>query len=213
MSETERAAKRATPWVRTGSLVILLVLAIGLGAAIAIVAIRAASGDGSLRVRSTPSVVTAVRDLARLETTSYHVERVIELSDRQRHVFGLVEAEDAILLVASGDIVAGVDLSELGEDDVSTDASTGALVLTLPRARILTTRLDNDHTYVHSRRTDLLARRRETLETEARREAERTLERAALESGILERAERNAGRTVESLIRSLGHERVTVRFE
>ena len=30
-------------------------------------------------IRAQPSVVTAVRELSRLETTSYHIERVIDL--------------------------------------------------------------------------------------------------------------------------------------
>src|SRR5262245_13324562 len=72
-------------------------------------------------VRPTPSLITAVRDLARLESAEYHVERVIDLSERQQRFFGLVATEDAILLVASGDVTAGIDLRELGEGDVSVD--------------------------------------------------------------------------------------------
>lgn len=166
----------------------------------------------TLVVRPTPDVVVAVRDLARLETTSFHMERVIDLTSRQRRVFGLVEAEDSILLVASGDVVAGVDLTEMEDGDVVIEPDLHRAVVTLPRARILSSTLDNDRTYVYRRETDALARRRESLETEARQEAERTLEHAALETGILERAERNAARTIESLVRSLGYQEVEVRF-
>ena len=59
--------------------------------------------------------------------------------------------------------------------------------------------------------TDVLARRSQTLETRARQEAERTLEAAALESGLLTRADRNAARTIESLVRSLGYTDVEVQ--
>src|SRR5690348_11010811 len=52
-------------------------------------------------IRQTPSVITAVKNLARLETASYHVERVIDLRDKQTSLFGMVKAEDAILLVAA----------------------------------------------------------------------------------------------------------------
>jgi hypothetical protein len=166
----------------------------------------------TLVVRPTPDVIVAVRDLARLETTSYHVERVIDLTATQRRMFGLVEAEDSILLVAASDVVAGVDLTEMRDGDVVIEPDAHRAIITLPRARILSSTLDNERTYVHSRETDMLARRRESLETEARREAERTLESAALESGILERAERNAARTIESLVRSLGYQHVEVRF-
>lgn len=166
----------------------------------------------TLVVRPTADVVVAVRDLARLESASYHVERVMDVTSRQSRLGGLVEAEDTILLVAAADVVAGVDLALLTADDVVIDAQASRVVITLPPVAVLSARLDNERTYVHRRETDLLARRRETLETEARREAEQTMRQAAIDSGILDRAERNAARTVESLVRSLGYTEVEVRF-
>jgi len=82
--------------------------------------------------------------------------------------------------------------------------------VTLPPARVLSTRLDNDRSWVYARTTDILAQRHEDLETRARQEAERTLEQAALDGGILERARVNAERTVATFVRSLGYAAVTV---
>jgi hypothetical protein len=50
----------------------------------------------------------------------------------------------------------------------------------------------------------LLADRKETLETEARKQAEQALTSAALEAGILEKADQNARKIVLELARSLG---------
>lgn len=163
-------------------------------------------------VRSAPSVVVAVRDLARLESAQYHVERVIELRDRQSRLFGLITAEDAILLVAVGDVTAGVDLTLLRDGDVVVDPAKGTARLALPAVEVLWTRLDNDHTWIYSRTTDFLAQRHENLETRARQEAESTLEESALERGILARARDNAQRTIEALVRSLGYTDVTVTW-
>lgn len=163
-------------------------------------------------VRPSPDVITAVRDLARLEGTVFHLERVIDVREKQSRFFNLLEAEDALLLVAAGDVSAGVDLSQLRPGDVLTDEERRKVVLTLPRAEILSRRLDNQRTYVHTRRTDTWAARQEHLETRARQEAERTLEDAAREGGILQRAEESVARTVESLLRSLGYEQVLIRF-
>ncbi|MFW5739924.1 MAG: DUF4230 domain-containing protein [Myxococcota bacterium] len=69
---------------------------------------------------------------------------------------------------------------------------------------------DNERTFVHSRDTDLLARREPNLESKARVAAERTVREAALEAGILDRACDNAQRTVTSFVRSLGYRDVTV---
>jgi hypothetical protein len=166
--------------------------------------------DSGTSLRSTPSVVLAVRDLARLQSVEYHVERVIDLRDRQSLVFGLIRTQDAILFVAVGQVTAGVDLNELGEKDVVVDRDRATAVITLPPARVQSVRLDNERSWVYTRTTDLLAQRREDLETRARREAERTLEQAALDAGILQRARTNAEHTVAALVRSLGYTTVTV---
>lgn len=163
-------------------------------------------------VRGTSTIVLAIRDLATLETSSYHMERVIDLRDRQSRMFGLVESEDAILLVAVGDVVAGVDLTTMRDGDVSFDPDKRVAYITLPRANVLSARLDNEQTYVHSRNTDTLAERADTLETRARQEAERSLKEGALAAGILERANKNAVRAIETLVRGLGYARVETRF-
>lgn len=161
-------------------------------------------------LRTTPSVVVAVRDLAQLETVEYQVERVIDLRDRQSLLFGLIRTQDAILFVAVGQVTAGVDLGELAEGDVVVDEARQTAVIRLPPARVLSTRLDNERSWVYARTTDVLTRRSEDLETRARQEAERTLEASALASGILARARLNAERTVEAFVRSLGYLTVTV---
>lgn len=161
-------------------------------------------------VRPLPNVLLAVRELARLETVSFHMERVIDLSEKQSRFFGLVESEDAILLVAVADVTAGVDLARLGEGDIVFDAQQKSAKVTLPKSQIFQLALDNQHTYVHTRRTGLLARRRETLESRARAEAERTLSEAAKEAGIERQASENARRVVERLVRSLGYQHVEV---
>ncbi len=161
-------------------------------------------------VRPTPDVISAMRDLARLQTAEAHIERVIDLRERHRHAFGLIEAEDAILLVAAGDVQAGVDLTELREGDVVIDELGGAVSVTLPPARVFQTRLDNGRTYVHTRRTDMLARRSQSLETRARQEAERTMEEAAIEAGLLHRAQSNAESVLRELIEALGYSDVAI---
>jgi hypothetical protein len=164
-------------------------------------------------VAPSPNVVVALRELARLEGMIVHIERVIDLRERQSVLFDLLGAEDAILLVAGGEVTAGVDLRALTERAVEADLEAKRARITLPRASIFSRRIDNDRTYVHTRSTDLFARRREDLETRARQEAERMLERAALEAGILEKAEASVQRTVEGLLASLGFEEIEVRFE
>jgi uncharacterized protein DUF4230 len=191
-------------WIALAGGLVLVV-----AAALAAIAIVRPFEDGTA-LRSTPSVVVAVRDLARLESVEYHVERVIDLRDRQSLLFGLVRTQDAILFVAVGEVTAGVDLGALAEGDVVADRASGRASVTLPAARVLSTRLDNERSWVYARTTDVLAQRHEDLETRARQEAERTLEQSAVAGGILDRARSNAEQTVAALVRSLGYTSVTV---
>jgi hypothetical protein len=163
-------------------------------------------------LRGTSTIISAIHDLALLETASYHMERVIDLRDRQTHFLGLIESQDAVLLVAAADIIAGIDLSQLSGSDVQSDQQSHTALITLPQPTILSARLDNDHTYVHTRRTDVWAVRAEALETRARQEAERELRDAAIAAGILHRARDNAARTIKTLVQGLGYARVEVRF-
>jgi len=159
-------------------------------------------------VANTASVVTAVRGLARLETVAYHMERIIDVKNRIPYLFGLIQADDAILLVAAGDVVAGIDLSKMTDGDITVIAEPGVrrVRMRLPAPEILSVRLDNERTYVHSRRTDLLAARGEQLESRARQFAERGIRDAALEAGILSRSRQGAEQTLLTLARSLGYQ-------
>jgi len=205
---------RASAWAA-----LVALFALGLGGLFGALAMRSAVpsmpsipplSSSVTVVRPTPNVLLAVRDLARLESTSFHMERVIDLSERQSQLFGLIETEDAILLVAVADVSAGVDLGKLGEGDVKADPMTKVAEITLPKPEIFHTELDNDRTYVHTRSTGILAKRQEKLETKARQEAERTLVESAREAGIEKRAADNAKRVVEELVRQLGYEKVSV---
>jgi hypothetical protein len=157
-----------------------------------------------ITVSPSPNVILAVRELARLETMDYHVERVIELADEQERLFGLVHAKDALLLVAAGDVVAGVDLTKLSDADFTVDWPSRRAHVRLPEPEIFAVTIDNARTHVVTRSTDTLATRREELEGHARREAETTMRQAALEAGVLPRAKTAAARAVAELLRGLG---------
>ncbi|HEY5960318.1 MAG TPA: DUF4230 domain-containing protein [Polyangiaceae bacterium] len=161
-------------------------------------------------VRGSANVLSAVRALARLESVTYHMERIVDLSDKQSRLFGLLESEDAMLLVAVANITAGVDLQKLQAGDIEVDRKASSVRIRLPASEILSSGLDAESTYVHTRKTGLLARRKEDLESRARAEAERGLVEAARQAGILDAASKNAQRAVESLLRSLEFERIEV---
>jgi hypothetical protein len=197
-----------------------LALSLGLGGGLALVGYffgRSDFGTGGApgphtALRATTGVVAAIRDMSRLDTTSFHIEKVIEARDQQSRLWGLVQPKDAILLVAVGDVVAGVDLSKLRDEDVRVDPSTHGVRIRLPQPDLLSSSLDERSTHVVLRVTDVLAERNEQLEGDARRQAEQEMREAAVAAGILERARASADRTLRALLRSLGYEDVEIVF-
>jgi hypothetical protein len=166
-----------------------------------------------VELRPSVSVIMAVRDLARLESAAYHIEKVIELTDGQTKLFGLVEAKDAILLVAVGEVTAGVDLEKVTAEDIQVDNLHKKVRLVLPAPEVFSVALDNDKTHVHQRTTDTLATRNEQLEAMARREAEAAMRKAATDGGVLTRARANAERTLRALLVSLGFEQIEIEWK
>jgi hypothetical protein len=161
-------------------------------------------------IRPTGTILMAVKDLARLETNELHMEKVIDLTDKQSRFFGLIGATDAILLIAAGDVTVGIDLTKLGEQDFVVDRATGAAKLMLPAPEILSVRLDEEHTYVYKRTTGLLAERNEQLESKARQEALRAIGDAAREGDVMEKARKQAERQVQQLLEKFGVTRTTI---
>ena len=161
----------------------------------------------------TPDVIIAVKSLGRLETESYHLERVVDLTDHQTQFFGLVNVKDAILLVAVGDVVAGVDLEQLTPGDIDTDWAHRSVTLRLPPPAVFSATLDEKATRVYSRTTDFVAARHEDLETRARAEAARSMETAAVDHGLLDRARGDAERALTGLLKSVGFSQVRVEWK
>lgn len=164
-------------------------------------------------VRNTDTVLVAVRNLARLESVSFHMERVIDLKQEQHRAFGMLKTQDAILLVAAGDVVAGVDLSKLQASDVIVHPEEQRVELRLPPAEVLSVSLDDKRTYVHSRHTTMLTTPGLDLETRARQLAASSIEEAALQAGILERASLTASQTLRALLTSLGYQVAFIEHE
>ena len=102
------------------------------------------------------ALVTRVRDLSRLETASMHVVHVGTLTQSYEMVPNAL-AGDEITFFATGDVIAGVDLSQIKQQDVRRDVD-GTITLRMPPSQILVTRLDNRESRVITRNTGVLRR-------------------------------------------------------
>lgn len=154
-------------------------------------------------------VIQEMRQLSRIETTSYSIQTVIE-AGIEGNVFEELLFGDRILLIAHGTIVAGMDLETLHPDDVVVSEDGQQVRIQAPPPQIFNVFLDNEKTRVYDRQQGWLASPDKDLETHARQQAEQEVLLAACEGGIMQRATADGRRTLEQLLQMLDFERVEV---
>jgi len=150
------------------------------------------------------TIVHAVQSLSRLETASYTLEKIITAETGQgpfAFLFG-----DRLILVAHGQVIAGIDLGKLTESDIAV-TDDGKVFVALPAAEIFVTALNSQKSYIYDRDTGVIGLN-PALETEARRAAEEHLLQAALDDGILDTAQQNAEVYLRHLIMALSFDEV-----
>jgi len=156
---------------------------------------------------SSPSVVEKIRQLSRLESVVYSLDKIVEGERKSAYIPDFLVG-DKLILVAHGDVIAGVDLQQLKPADVSVNGD--AVHVHLPAAQVFTTRIDNGQTKVYSRITGLLVNPDINLESQVRQAAEQQMTQAALDDGILSKASTNARAAVTALLYGLGFHKVDV---
>ena len=156
-----------------------------------------------------PVVVEGVQDLNRLATVRWR-ESVIVTRESGGTELERFLAGEKVLLVATGDVEAGVDLASLGRDDVKVNGET--VTISLPEPEILSVSLDEQKTGVYDRDFGPLnLRPDDDLVEQARAAAVDRIEQAARDEDILDQAEQNAEDSIRAFVRTLGFEEV--RFE
>jgi hypothetical protein len=155
-----------------------------------------------------PPIILRVQALSRLETQSYVMDTVVTAEEP-----GLLPAPftgDKILFIGHGEVVAGVDLGQMREEDIVVYTTTNRVELHVPAAELFYVRLDNDQSRIYDRQTGLFSRADPQLETQVRQKAEQQIRQTAVESGIITQAQQNAEKTLRALIESLGYSDVTI---
>ncbi len=187
---------------------VIVVLSIALGVGLAGVRVPLL---GPLFARGTeittgPVVVEGVQRLDRLATARWTGSVVVTKESDGGSLERLLTGEK-IVLVAAGEVEAGVDLASLGPDDVEVNGEK--VTIRLPAPEILSTRLDEERTAVYDRDQGLLRLHPdEAMVGEARRDAEEEITAAARENGILDYARENAEESIRAFVESLGFEEV-----
>lgn len=154
--------------------------------------------------------IQAIRDQAQLVTVEYGT--VVEIYNETAAEGWLDEFlgnRERLLMLVYGDVKAGFDLKKLEEDDIWTDGNRVRLVL--PAPEIIATTIDFERTHIVFYENDLLLdETNPNLQGEALERAQEAVEQAALEEGVLQRANDYGKLYYENFLYDLGFTDVEV---
>lgn len=150
---------------------------------------------------SGPVVLEQLQRISRLETALYTGHTIVK-GDTSSGILPNFIAGDRLVFIGHGEVVAGVDLSEMKPEDVET--KDGVVTLHLPPAKIFRATLDNAQSEVFERQTGLFSKPDSQLETRVRQEAEARIRAAAEQSGIIKHAELGAQEALRKPLEMLG---------
>jgi len=162
------------------------------------------------------AVVLGVRRLDELATAEMPVQVVVEkeknvdlfppkiIPEIPEGIFG-----QRVILVARGEVEAGIKLDEIGTDHVH--VAGRRVTLDLPEAHVLDSSLDEDKTRVYDWDRGLLVKGDYALVEEARREALDEIEAFARDEDIVGQAQKNAEDSIKEFLTSLGYKRVVFK--
>lgn len=138
---------------------------------------------GQPSYRNTATVVLqSVQQMSVLTTTRYNYSSMVT-SEREMPPLLAGLYGERLVLVAVGHVTAGIDLSQLTNEDITLE--NGILTLTLPSPTLQDCFLNESASYVAQRDTGLFNRAAPNLDTEARRFAVLQFRDSALEANIL----------------------------
>jgi uncharacterized protein DUF4230 len=169
--------------------------------------------------RSQPVLLRSLERLSEYRAATANLQVVVDVEKDTRLLPDFIKGERT-LLVAAGNVDAGVDFRGLAGDDVRVNDDRTAVTIELPAATLSDARVDLARTRVFDTDRGLLDRVGEAFgkgnadeERKLLALAERKLAEGARENrGLLRSAERNTRTMLEGLLRGLGFEQIRIRF-
>jgi hypothetical protein len=169
--------------------------------------------------RSPPTVLRSLESLAEFRAATANYQQVIDV-ERDVGLLPSFLAGERALLIAAGSVDAAVDFGRLDRRRVRLDDNRRAVTVTLPAPHLSEARVDLARSRVVDTDRGLVDRVGDLFDDDADDErrllllAERRIESAAASNPqLLRLAERNTRAMLTGMLRGLGFERVTVRFE
>ncbi len=152
--------------------------------------------------------VLAIKEMGALATTEYTVTKIVKASDNQTWY---KVGDRKILLSVEANLKAGIDLTQLSEDDITT--SGNSIQIKLPPPKILSLQLPPEKIRMEYEEVGLLRSefsQQERMDLLA--QAEKQIEAAIPETGILETSRTHTREWITRFCQQLGYEDIKIEF-
>ncbi len=192
--------------------IVVLSLALGVGLArygLVLPIVGPLLGEKPPRTTTGPVVVEGIQELDQLATVRW-TESVPVTRETGGDILDRLFSGEQVIVIATGNVEAGVDLGDIHKDDVSVNGDS--VTIDLPKPEILSASLDEEMTRVYDRDlSPLNIRPDDQLVEEARLQAIQKIKGVARENEILDTAEQNAEVSIRAFVTTLGFDEVRFR--
>jgi hypothetical protein len=167
--------------------------------------------------RTQPALLQALEDLSEYRAASGNFQVIVDLEKDAKFMPAFLRGQRT-LFVGAGSVDAVVDFGGLDQRAIAVSEDRRSVAITLPKPRLTDPAVDPHQSHVVSRERGLLDRiggafsDSPTSERQLYVLAGERMEAAARESDLLRRAEQNTTTMLQTMVRSLGFENVTVTF-
>jgi Protein of unknown function (DUF4230) len=164
-----------------------------------------------------PAVLKSITSLSRYEAASGTFQVVVDLTKHTSFIPSFLSGSDT-LFIGQGTDIAYVDFSQLKGPQVQVSANRSAVSVRLPAARLEPAELNVSQSYVYAEQQGLLNRIGNFFAGNPNSQqqvyilAQQKIQAAAAASSLLTQAQRNTQDMLDSMLRSLGFQRITVTF-
>jgi hypothetical protein len=166
-------------------------------------------GEKPPRTTTGPVVVEGIQELDQLATVRW-TESVPVTRETGGDILDRLFSGEQVIIIATGNVEAGVDLGDIHKDDVSVNGDS--VTIDLPKPEILSASLDEEMTRVYDRDLGPLnIRPDDQLVEEARLQAIQKIKGVARENKILDAAQQNAEVSIRAFVTTLGLDEVRFR--
>ncbi len=192
--------------------IVVLGLALGVGLArygASLPIVGPLLGEKPPRTTTGPVVVEGIQELDQLATVRW-TESVPVTKETGGDILDRLFSGEQVIVIATGNVEAGVDLGDIHKDDVSVNGDS--VTIDLPKPEILSASLDEEMTRVYDRDlSPLNIRPDDQLVEEARLQAIQKIKGVARENEILDTAQQNAEVSIRAFVTTLGLDEVRFR--